>query len=70
MTHHAHTRTRRGRTQGVATLRHPGEVSPLEDLAERVSRLSPDRRDPEQFHMEKAEVAHELRRLARAWRRA
>lgn len=49
----------------TASLRHS-----LEDLAQRVVRLSPDRRDPEQFHMEKAELAHALRRLARAWRAA
>jgi hypothetical protein len=40
----------------------------LEALAERVRRLSPDRRDPERFHIEKDELAAELRRMARGWR--
>ncbi|MGC9271752.1 hypothetical protein [Acidiphilium sp.] len=37
---------------------------PLLDLARRVQRLSPDRRDPERYHAEKSEIAAELRRLA------
>lgn len=37
----------------------------LADLARRVQRLSPDRRDPERYHAEKSEIAAELRRLAR-----
>lgn len=36
----------------------------LADLARRVQRLSPDRRDPEKYHCEKSEIAAELRRLA------
>ena len=40
--------------------------STLEDLAVRLSRLSPSHRDPERFHMDKAELVGELRRLARA----
>lgn len=39
--------------------------SPLLDLAARVSRLGPDRRNPEQFHEDKSEISAELRRLAR-----
>lgn len=38
----------------------------LAALANRVQRLSPDRRDPERYHAEKSEIAAELRRLARA----
>ena len=43
-------------------------VSPdaLAALAARVSRLGPDRRNPEQFHEDKNEIAAELRRLSRA----
>ncbi|WP_286702490.1 hypothetical protein [Acidiphilium sp. 37-64-53] len=36
----------------------------LLDLASRIARLSPDRRDPEKYHAEKSEIAAELRRLA------
>lgn len=67
MMHHARARTCRGETQGDLTTPHPDT---LEALAERVRRLSPSRRDPEQFHIEKSELAAELRRLARAWRAA
>ncbi len=37
----------------------------LSALALRVSRLGPDRRNPEQFHEDKSEIVAELRRLAR-----
>lgn len=37
----------------------------LDDLARRVRRLCPDHRHPERFHIEKSEIEHELRRLAR-----
>jgi hypothetical protein len=37
----------------------------LHSLAARLARLSPDRRDPEQWHMEKDDIARALRRLAR-----
>jgi len=40
------------------------------DIAERVARLAPDRRDPERFHLEKHTLAAELRRLAADLRRA
>jgi hypothetical protein len=43
-------------------------VDALMALSGRVSRLTPDRRDPERFHVEKSEVAGELRRLAYAMR--
>ncbi len=36
----------------------------LQDLASRVERNVPHHRDPEQFHIEKSEIASELRRLA------
>lgn len=39
--------------------------SPLLDLALRVARLGPDRRNPERFHEDKSEIVAELRRLAR-----
>ncbi|WP_198365121.1 hypothetical protein [Roseomonas sp. KE0001] len=38
----------------------------IEDLARRLSRLCPSHRDPEAFHIEKAELVHALRRLARS----
>jgi hypothetical protein len=37
----------------------------LRDLARAVDRLGPSRRNPEQFHEDKSEIAAELRRLAR-----
>jgi hypothetical protein len=37
----------------------------LEAIARRLDRLMPDRRDPERFHVEKSELAGELRRMAR-----
>lgn len=37
----------------------------LEELAKRIVRNVPDRRDPFAFHQEKDEIAHQLRRLAR-----
>jgi len=36
----------------------------LRSLAGRLSRLGPDRRDPERFHAEKSALVAELRRLA------
>jgi hypothetical protein len=33
-------------------------------LADRIRRLGPDRHDPERYHVEKSEIAAELRRLA------
>ena len=36
----------------------------MHDLASRVARLIPSRRDPEAFHAEKSEIAHDLRQLA------
>ena len=37
----------------------------LEQLADRVRRLRPDRRDPERYHVDKSEIERELRRMAR-----
>ena len=41
-----------------------GSCPYLLSLADRVRRLLPSHRDPEAFHLEKAEIEHELRRLA------
>lgn len=51
----------------TAILRHRLETLPdaLARIARTVERLGPSRRDPERFHMDKAEVAQELRSLAR-----
>ena len=38
----------------------------LERIASRLRNLGPDHRDPELFHLQKSELVHELRRLARA----
>ena len=38
----------------------------LQDLAKRVEVNIPSRHDPEAFHAEKSEIAHDLRRLARS----
>jgi hypothetical protein len=37
----------------------------LRDLANRVERLAPSRTNPELFHLNKNEVVHALRKLAR-----
>jgi hypothetical protein len=37
----------------------------LRDLANRVERLAPSRNNPELFHLNKNEVVHALRKLAR-----
>lgn len=36
----------------------------ITELAERVERLAPSHRDPERFHLEKSEIAAELRATA------
>jgi hypothetical protein len=41
------------------------EIIALHTLATRVSRLSPDRHDPERWHFEKDDIAKALRRIAR-----
>lgn len=40
------------------------EAQRLHDLAHRVRRLIPCRHGPEHFHVERSDIAHELRRLA------
>jgi phage tail tape-measure protein len=49
-----------GRTEGAT----PAEAAAA--IARLVERLTPDRRDPERFHLEKSEVIRACRRLARA----
>lgn len=36
----------------------------LAELAARVVQNEPDRRDPERFHCEKSDIAHQLRKIA------
>jgi hypothetical protein len=43
----------------------PAAADRLDALARAVSRLSPSRHDHERWHMEKSEIAAELRRLAK-----
>jgi hypothetical protein len=43
-----------------------GDNNDLAALARRVERLTPSHCDPEAFHIEKSEIAHSLRRMARA----
>jgi len=46
-----------------------GAAAPtLADLARRVQALGPDHRNPELFREHKAEIVHELRKLARSTR--
>jgi hypothetical protein len=52
----------------TALLRRHGAA--VEALAQRLARLSPSRRDPEAFHLEKHTIASELRQLARQMGRA
>lgn len=40
-------------------------ASDLKHLAERVRRLAPSHHDPEKVHMDKSEIAGELRRIAK-----
>jgi hypothetical protein len=48
-----------GRTEGAT----PAEAAAA--IARLVERLTPDRRDPERFHLEKSEAIRACRRLAR-----
>jgi len=50
---------------GVSPRHRASPSETLEALAADVRRLAPDRRDPERFHVEKAEIEQKLRRLAR-----
>lgn len=38
----------------------------LDEIADRLQRLSPCHRDPHRFHEQKSELVHELRKLAAA----
>ena len=51
-------------TSATPQPRPAGERGTLLQLAARVRRLCPDRRDPEAFHVEKDAIERELRRLA------
>ena len=42
-----------------------GRADRLIHLAGQVARLTPDRRDPERFHIQKSEIVNTLRRMAR-----
>jgi hypothetical protein len=42
----------------------------LQILADQLRRLSPDRRDPERFHLDKSAIERELREVAREVNRA
>lgn len=44
----------------------PDLAAQLRDLAQRVARLCPSHRNPEEFHEAKSEIEHELRRLSQA----
>lgn len=41
-------------------------VERLQELAQRVDANIPSRHDPEAFHAEKSQIAHDIRRLARS----
>jgi len=36
----------------------------VQELAKRVARNEPQHRDPERFHLEKSDIAHQLRAVA------
>lgn len=44
-------------------------VRRVEDIEDRVKRLTVSRHDPERFHMQKSEIADDLRQLATALRK-
>jgi hypothetical protein len=56
---------RSGAATGETTTNLTPPAERLAVLAAAVAPLSPSRRDPEQFHEDKSEIAAELRRLAR-----
>jgi len=52
--------------QNHSTRTPPGDAATeLEELANRVSRLTVCRRDPERFHVDRSEIVAEMRKLAR-----
>lgn len=59
---HAHVKPLYRKERHCASLRHSDDVA---DLVIAVQRLTPDRRDPERFHIEKSEIVAALRRLAK-----
>lgn len=62
--------TRRESASGASGASVRQAAASLESLARAVGRLSPDRRDPERFHMDRSEIVADLRRLARQIGRA
>ena len=58
-------RARENFTQATGLLTDGEGVDELRALADAVRQLTPDRRDPERFHVSKDEIAARLRRLAR-----
>jgi hypothetical protein len=51
--------------KGVVSRLSRSECPDLVSLADRVRRLVPSHRDPERFHVEKSEIEHALRQMAR-----
>ena len=58
-------RTREDESHKVTIVTGGLGVKRIEEIADRVRRLVPSRHDPERFHVEKSEIEHDLRRLAR-----
>jgi len=61
------TVTRTEETQRHSVTHVTGDCSGrrIVEIADRVRRLVPSRHDPERFHVEKSEIEHDLRKLAR-----
>ncbi|WP_370319225.1 hypothetical protein [Oricola sp.] len=60
---------RNGNFPYIGSVPHSGHVeAAILDLAARIDRLSPDRRNPEAFHVEKDEIAQALRKIAQEGR--
>ena len=59
--------TRTEETQRHSVTHVTGDCSGrrIVEIADRVRRLVPSRHDPEKFHVEKSEIEHDLRQLAR-----
>ena len=62
----AYARAYRDQIGKVRQMRQCVSADALARLAQQVSRLCPDRRDPHRFHEDKSEIVAELRNLARA----
>ncbi|WP_218064120.1 hypothetical protein [Nguyenibacter vanlangensis] len=54
----------------TANRAHPIDPTQIENIASRLRRLIPDRRDPERFHTEKSELEHLLRHMAQRLRKS